>query len=168
MKFTTTAQQKFVDAAETEYKMYTYLNAINNSDIEMCGIPSVYYYGQWEDHILMAITLLDSPVTFPSEFDSINELDVLIIFREFVSRTKIAYTSESQSSLIIYLNLLFLMKVRISKYIHSRGVFQNDIKLENMMFRRNQGFIIGNLKPFARSHRPNENNKFRIQMQILT
>lgn len=89
MKFTTTAYKHCVNVAENEYKMYSYLNAINNSTIETYGIPSVYYYGRWEGYILMAITLLDSPVKVSFKSDEINELDVLIIFREFVSRTKV-------------------------------------------------------------------------------
>lgn len=75
--------------AQEEYQMYTYLGAIQNSSVEAFGIPSVYYYGQWQDLYLMAITLLDSQSYEMSGDDGIvNQVDVLIVFREFVSRSK--------------------------------------------------------------------------------
>lgn len=67
--------------------MYTYLNAINNETVERYGIPSVYYYGVWNNHYLMAITLLDSEFKRHADAGKLNELDLLIICREFVSKT---------------------------------------------------------------------------------
>lgn len=88
MKFTISANKFRAIAAAKEYAIYSYLNAINSTEIEMYGIPSVYYYGRWEGHILMAITLLDSQVKVFSEPRRINVLNVLIIFREFVSNNQ--------------------------------------------------------------------------------
>lgn len=34
---------------ENEYEMYTYLDAINNPNVEAYGIPSIYYYGKWNN-----------------------------------------------------------------------------------------------------------------------
>lgn len=44
MKFTPDVNEK---QAQNEYKMYTYLNAINNKKAEKYGIPTVYYFGKW-------------------------------------------------------------------------------------------------------------------------
>lgn len=82
MKFT---ELKNEDEAKQEYKIYTYLNAINNPNTEAYGVPTIYYYGTWNDHVMMAMTLLDSE--FHKRFDGgkFNEIDLLITFREFVS-----------------------------------------------------------------------------------
>lgn len=87
MKFTDSSEYLAVENAAREYTIYSYLNAIHNnySNIEIYGIPSVYYYGRWDGFILMALTLLDTTV---KEKPESNVLDVLIIFREFVSKTR--------------------------------------------------------------------------------
>lgn len=79
MKFVSSEHHKEV---ANEYKMYTYLNAINNSTVESYGVPAVYYYGTWYDYILMAITLLDPKFNNNYRF---YDVDILIVFREFVS-----------------------------------------------------------------------------------
>lgn len=66
--------------AEREFEVYTYLESINQTDKEAYGIPTVYYYGRWEGCVLMAITLLDKLKNY-----QMNSMDILIIFREFVS-----------------------------------------------------------------------------------
>lgn len=68
-----------------KYKIYTYLNAINNPNVEAFGVPSILYYGTWNNHTMMAMTLLDP--TFHVRFDNneFNEIDYLIIVREYVS-----------------------------------------------------------------------------------
>lgn len=78
IKFT---PSKYSDMAETEYEMYWYLSAVNNTDVQQYGIPTVHYYGTWNDYVVMAITLLDTV----SNKHKLKELDVLIIAREFVS-----------------------------------------------------------------------------------
>ncbi|XP_031622978.1 uncharacterized protein LOC116340563 [Contarinia nasturtii] len=112
MKFTSSEGKL---EARREYEIYSYLDAINNTAIESKGIPSVYYFGEWEDYTLMAITLLDPVFTKKINAKDIDETDILIISREFV---------------------------RITKYIHSRGIHHNDIKYGNIMFRKHQCFII--------------------------
>lgn len=82
MKFT---PSKRADVAAREYEMYTYLNAINNTDVERYGIPTVYYYGTWKDNILIAVTLLDPAFNKKSKDRELQEVDILITFREFVS-----------------------------------------------------------------------------------
>lgn len=69
-----------------EYRMYSYLKAINNSKSEAYGIPTVYYYGEWEDCNLLALTLLDSEFMYDSSINS-KDIDVFITLREYVSRT---------------------------------------------------------------------------------
>lgn len=90
MKFTDASQKFASENAAREYAIYSYLNAIHNidSNIEIYGIPSVYYYGRWEGYILMALTLLDTTVESKFKSNEINVLDILIIFREFVSRAQ--------------------------------------------------------------------------------
>lgn len=87
MKFTDSSENFAIENAAREYTVYSYLNAIHNNDsnIEIYGIPSVYYYGRWDGFILMALTLLDATL---KEKPESNVLDVLIIFREFVSKTR--------------------------------------------------------------------------------
>lgn len=82
MKFTSSYEYR--REAEKEYEIYSYLNAINRTEIERMGIPSVYYFGEWDDYILIATTLLDS--TFNKKFQAkdIDETDILIVCREFV------------------------------------------------------------------------------------
>lgn len=75
------------EEAEIEYKMYTYLGAIDNEDVERYGIPSVYYYDTWNDHILLAITLLDpefSNRVRMARVEKLSTVDTLIIFKECV------------------------------------------------------------------------------------
>lgn len=71
--------------AKYEYVIYSYLGAINNSAIEAYGIPSVYYYGRWNGCYLLAITLLDSKFNERWKLRYVNQVDILIISREFVS-----------------------------------------------------------------------------------
>lgn len=72
--------------ARKEYEMYTYLKAIDNSDVEQYGIPAIYYYGVWRGLAVMAMTLFDSEFGKSMEEKKFEELDVLIMFREFVSK----------------------------------------------------------------------------------
>lgn len=83
MKFMPHGNRKFAD---NEYEMYRCLDAINNSKIEAYGIPCVYYYGQWNAHTLMAITLLDTKLDAKPPKHPVNEADILIIFLEFVCK----------------------------------------------------------------------------------
>lgn len=73
--------------AEHEYKMYTYLNAINNSTVELYGIPTVYYYGTWNEYTLTAITLFEYSVLSEHVLRAMGEVDLFIILKEFVSRS---------------------------------------------------------------------------------
>lgn len=90
MKFTDSSKELGIENAAREYAIYSYLNAIYNNDssIEIYGIPSVYYYGRWERFILMALTLLDTTVKVRSISNESHVVDILIIFREFVSRAQ--------------------------------------------------------------------------------
>lgn len=73
------------ETAEKEYKIYSYLNAINNSTVEAYGIPSIYYYGTWKDHVMMAMTLLDAPLDKKMKQQQLNEVDLMIVFQQVVS-----------------------------------------------------------------------------------
>lgn len=97
MKFTPVEHEFY---AKHEYEIYACLDAINNTKIEAFGIPSVYYYGRWNGHILMAITLLDTKLNAEQSDHQLNEADILIIFLEFVS----IFVNQSRS-----LNTIFLL-----------------------------------------------------------
>lgn len=141
MKFTRSDDNEDI---ANEYKMYTYLNAINNSTVESYGIPSVYFYGSWRDYVLMAISLIDPNFNNNYRF---YDVDILIVFREFVSHT----VSPTQIYIFLKFLLIICLQLRISKYIHSRGIHHNDISLSNFMFRRDRGFIVGLCKLFSDS-----------------
>lgn len=83
MKFIETGGE--FGAENEHYEIYTYLNAINNSRVEIYGIPTVYYYGTWEVHNIMAIILFDHNVLSEYVNCKMNEVDLLIIMREFVN-----------------------------------------------------------------------------------
>lgn len=82
MKFTHVMDKT---STEKEYATYTYLNAIDDAKMELYGIPTVYYYGTWDNYIMMAITLLDSGYDKAFKANDLNELDLLILCKEFVS-----------------------------------------------------------------------------------
>lgn len=83
MKFTPTFDGEM---AENEYEAFSDLGAINNTDVaKRYGIPAVFYYGRWNDYILMAITLLDSQYAERLSNRTLTDVDILIVAREFVS-----------------------------------------------------------------------------------
>lgn len=111
---------KFIESsniayAEHEYRIYSYLHAIDNPTVERFGIPAVYYYGKWKDFIVIAITLCErgSLNDYCDDFDPENPLNNLIVFREFVSFTR--QISHTISHFVIH-SILF---IRI-KYSHTR------------------------------------------------
>lgn len=96
MKFTKLEKKNL---AEAEYEMYTYLHAINSSEVERYGIPAVYYYGEWEGHdlIMMGLTPLDKEVKSKEFLES--DVNALIVLRDFVS--SILAKAKSRSIIII-------------------------------------------------------------------
>lgn len=86
MKFTT-PEKKYL--ADKEYQMYSYLGAINDTNVEQYGIPVIYYYGECSQTglILMAISLLDQDIQDLTLSKQLFEHDVniLILLRNFVS-----------------------------------------------------------------------------------
>lgn len=108
MKFTPLAKKK---AADEEYEMFSYLHAINEpgvchffashrfqysivflhfnfcQQVEAYGIPTVFYYGEWQELIMMGFSLLDNDleqlVDSKSFFES--DVNVLLVLRDFVS-----------------------------------------------------------------------------------
>lgn len=75
---------EFEDKAAHEYSVYTCLGSIDNTQKNAFGIPSVYYYGWWKEYIMLATTLLDVESNRRIKNFQLNELDILIIFRELV------------------------------------------------------------------------------------
>lgn len=81
MKFVST-----IEKGRKEYKMYTYLNAINNPNVMADGISSIYYFGIWNNHTMMGMTLHDTKSMKDIYDGAVGESHFLIIFREFVSQ----------------------------------------------------------------------------------
>lgn len=86
MKFTLPSEER---TAYNEYRIYSYLNAINSTESEKYGIPSVYYYGKCQHTglILMGFSVLDKNVEDLAKSGKLLEHDVnvLIVLRDFVS-----------------------------------------------------------------------------------
>lgn len=85
----------YVTEARKEIEMYTYLHAIKKSENSMLEletkseiIPVIYYYGMWkerENFTVMAMTLFDPEFGISIENKRFEQLDIMIMFREFVS-----------------------------------------------------------------------------------
>lgn len=97
MKFTLLADKK---AADEEYEMFSYLHAINRSDVEKYGIPAVYYYGEWDQLKIMGVSILDNDLEKLVDSKQIFESDanILLVLRDFVSKKK---TKKSKSIRIV-------------------------------------------------------------------
>lgn len=100
VKFTPLAEKK---AADEEYEMFSYLHAINNPEVEKCGIPAVYYYGEWEQLIMMGFSILendlDKLVDSKQFFES--DVNVLLVLRDFVSNKIQIYFNQSNRLTIV-------------------------------------------------------------------
>lgn len=68
-----------------EYDAYSYLGAIDNLNNEAFGIPTVYYFDMWSGCLVLATKLLESNLITKFKTNPIKPLDILIVFREFVS-----------------------------------------------------------------------------------
>lgn len=136
MKF---SAMKHKNETDREYEMYSYLNAIDNENVEQFGLCNVYYYGDWKsewhtEFKLVILTFLRGNLGRPARagyFKSANGkngLNTLILFRDFVStflpicddpfqngRQILKYTS------IVYTHLFLCLKVRTSRYMHNHG-----------------------------------------------
>lgn len=72
---------------QREFEMYNYLKAYKNVSVERYGIPVIYYYGRWNDYIVIAMTKLDKDLVDVTndEHELRKPLDVLLLIRNFVS-----------------------------------------------------------------------------------
>lgn len=74
--------ERSIRNSRREYEIYTYLNAIDDPNIEIYGIPTIYYYGTWNnEYTMMAKTLLDTEFEKKVDARQIPELQ----FQKFVS-----------------------------------------------------------------------------------
>lgn len=87
----------YVSNARKEFEMYTYLHAINKSETEAFGIPVIHYFGMWNKEIgnftVMAMTLCDSEFDKSMKSKNFEQLDIMIMFREFVSIFELLFLS---------------------------------------------------------------------------
>lgn len=70
--------------AESERNAYVALGAVNNTEKEAYGIPTLYHYGRWGKYYMIAITLFDSDFAHQNENNQLTAVDKLIVFRELV------------------------------------------------------------------------------------
>lgn len=75
---------EFENYARNERQAYITLNAVNNTEKEAYGIPTLYYDGRWEDYFMFGITLLDSEFANRKDNNQLTTVDKLIVFREMV------------------------------------------------------------------------------------
>lgn len=80
--------------AEHEFEIYSYLDAINNTEIEKYGIPCVYYYGEWEECQMIGMTLLNPEFNKRYAHLNVNDIDVLVLCREFVSNALFSFNNK--------------------------------------------------------------------------
>lgn len=88
MKFIPDAYENY---AKIEHNAYIALGAVNNTENqrilnEAYGIPTLYHFGRWKNYFMLGITLLDSEFAHRKENKQLNIVDILIVFREFVSQ----------------------------------------------------------------------------------
>lgn len=84
---------EYRNTTEREFQIFTYLNAINRTDIERFGFPAVYYYNDWNGYILTVISYFDggdlvdrrNKGFFQNPSSESESIDSLILFRNFVS-----------------------------------------------------------------------------------
>lgn len=133
--------------AEHDYDVYARLRAISNSNVERFGIANVYYFAQWEGYYVMAMTLLDSYLDQKMAGHAMNKLDIIIIAKQFVSKISqnfgVHFLRKKEN--IQTFTPLFNndSKVKLLKYVHSCNVCLVDFRLERLMFRSNQIFMMG-------------------------
>lgn len=89
-----TVAMKFIridvlQAATREYEIYSYLKAVDNPKIERFGIPNVYYYNEWNGHMIMVFSYFGDGDLIDGfgkgHFFEDRYINSLILFREFVS-----------------------------------------------------------------------------------
>lgn len=75
---------QFENYAKSELQSYNALGAVNNTENEAYGIPTLYYYDKWKNYFMFGITLLDTEFANRREKNELNTFDKLIVFREMV------------------------------------------------------------------------------------
>lgn len=73
-----------LEFAQREYEMYSYMKAINKTDVEKYGIASVYYYGRWKGFIVSAYTGLEDTLAHRIEIGRVETYDILFVIQQFV------------------------------------------------------------------------------------
>lgn len=71
--------------AKNERQAYATLGAVNRTETETMGIPTLYHYGKWKNYSMIGITLLDSEFQKRKKNNQLTTVDKLIVFQEVVS-----------------------------------------------------------------------------------
>lgn len=106
-----------LEQIEREYKIYSYLDAIENPDVEKYGIPTAYGYNEWQHCVYMAISLFEFDLIDAVRKGSFNytlhdnhkALNSLILFKDFVSAFDCNFMFIF--NFIIYIDLNFIFEV---------------------------------------------------------
>lgn len=89
MKFT---QNIHKNESDREFEMYTYLNAIDNTEVEKFGFSAVHYYNEWNnEYMVMVFSRFEEDLINAMYRGCFNctlkqgAANSLILFRNFVS-----------------------------------------------------------------------------------
>lgn len=89
MKFT---QNIHKNESDREFEMYTYLNAIDNPEVEKFGFSAVHYYNEWNnEYMVMVFSRFEEDLINAMNRGCFNctlkqgAANSLILFRNFVS-----------------------------------------------------------------------------------
>lgn len=73
-----------VEYAQREYEMYSYMKAINETNVQKYGITAVYYYDTWENFIVTAYPDLEETLAHRAEIGRVETYDILFVIQQFV------------------------------------------------------------------------------------
>lgn len=94
---------EFENYAKKERQAYIALDAVNNTEKEAYGIPTLYFYGQWKNYFMFGITLLDSEFINRRENNQLTTVDKLIVFREMVCSVSLIRTIKKYFIIAVFI-----------------------------------------------------------------
>ncbi|XP_037045820.1 casein kinase I-like [Bradysia coprophila] len=125
-----------------EYNCFEKMNATVHKQCEKFGIPFIYHTGNFLNFKTIAMTLLDTDLqSLHKKVGPFSEDSILILFKDLV---------------------------RTSKYMHSKGVINEDIKPENVLIRGANVFLsdFNQCDLRALRNRPNRGNPYFMSIAV--